>query len=314
MNKKLFSFTLALSLMANTFAGITAGAAVGSEEEIAEKITQVKEEYKPGETYFVSKSAQKLVGYDDTSGDKTQSCEAKDIKNSHGRFGNLWQSMGFANYVFYNVFGEMPKIGYHCNPSEINKNVEVIGRYASKCRYIRGDKDGDVTVENTKTLLAKAKMGDILVLAVEGTCKFSGRAMVVMDVLDDYLTVYHADYKGGCAVTEDTIAIDALADFHCITLLRSANYPYPEPVPPTAVEKLTLSGDDFSLNENVNVTWPKTKTAQKYKISLVNDEGTVIETNETSSLVASFLFEQPGKYRIKVVANNEYGDSEEVTS
>lgn len=309
MSKKIISLLMALSMVIMS-CNVTGFAAVEEEEDIQKQISTVKEVYKPGETYFVSNSDQMYVGEDNIEGDKTQGCFVPGTTNSHGRFGGLWRSMGFAYYVFYNIFGEIPKFGYHCNDSELNQEIEVIGRYASDCGYIRGKVDGKVSEDNIKTLLADAKQGDVLVVAPEKNCNRSGKAMVIMNVTDTFITVYHADYKGNCAVTEDTITYDALADFHCISLLRSADYPYPEPVPPKAVEKVTLSNKDFSLNENVSVTWPLTKNTEKYKVFLVDENDTPVEKGEFKGSVTSFVFKNAGKYRIKVVSNNKYGDGE----
>ena len=300
---------LALTMTASVFSAVSVNAAVKEEDEIPVQISAVKSIYTPGETYFVSNSTQKWVGEDNIEGDKTLKCFAPGTTNSHGRFAGLWESMGFASYVFYNVFGEMPQIGYHCNPNEINDKVEIIGRYATSCRYLKGRNDGDPTEENIRKLLSEAKVGDVLVVAPEKTCKVTGRAMVITGITDAYITVYHADYKGGCAVTEDTISYDALDDFHILTLLRSADYPYPQPVPPEKVEKITLSSKDFSLNENVNITWPIVKYAKEYKVYLVDEYDNVIQDGSFKGSVTSFVFKNPGKFRIKVIAGNEYGDS-----
>ena len=308
MSKRIISLLISLSMILVSF-NATVFATVEDEDDIPEQIATVQSVYKPGETYFVSDSTKKWVGEDNIDGDKTLGCFAPGTTNSHGRFGGLWQSMGFANYVFYNVFGEIPQFGYHCNSNELNEKVEVIGRYASNCRYIRGNVNGDVTVENVKSLLADAKQGDILVVAPEKNCNRTGKAMIVMSVNDTFISVYHADYKGNCAVTEDTIPYDALADFHCVSLLRSTDYPYPQPVPPDAVEKVTLSNKDFSLNENVSITWPITKYTEKYKVYLVDENDNPVQQGEFTSSVTSFVFKNAGKYRVKVVANNKYGDS-----
>ena len=310
MLKKLISSALAFTMLTTIVMTSPVSAFVTDEDEIPQQLSTIKSVYEPGKSYFVSNSNQKYVGEDNIDGDKTQGCFAPGTTNSHGRFGGLWQSMGFANYVFYNVFGEMPRFGYHCNPSELNENVDVIVRYASECRYLRGKTDGEVTAENIDNLMSKAKQGDILVAAPKKGCKDVGRAMVIMNVMDGFVTVYHTDFKGNCAVTEDTIAFDALANFHCLTLLRSADYPYPQPVPPEKVDKITLSDSDFSLNENVNITWPIKKYASKYKVYLLNENDEIVQEGSYRSSVTSFVFKQPGKYRVKVVANNEYGDSE----
>ena len=241
-------------------------ASVSEEDDIITTIESIKSEYEPGINYFVSNSKQKWVGEDNIGGDKTRGCFAPNTTNSHGRFGGLWQSMGFANYVFYNIYDEMPQFGYHCNPSELNDKVEVIARYASNCRYLKGTVNGEVTAANIKALFDKAKIGDILVVAPEKKCNTQGRAMVIEDINDASVLVYQADYKGICAVTTDTITFDALADYHCVSLLRGNDYPYPEPVPPAAVGQVTVSGNEFTLNEHVDVSWKATKHTNKYKV------------------------------------------------
>jgi len=311
--KRLASFILVTAMVMTMFSNITY-AAVTDEEEIITEIKKIQETYKPSESYFVSASTQKWVGTDNIDGDKTQGCFAPGTTNSHGRFGGLWQSMGFANYVFYNLFGEMPQFGYHCNPGELNDNVEIIGRYATQCRYIRGTTDGVVNEENIKKLMEKAKNGDIIVATPTTRCNSVGKAMVIIESSEAYAKVYHADFKGECAVTEDIIPYSALADYHCVTLLRSKNYPYPDPVPPSPIEKMVLSNKDFSLNESVNVSWDKTKHTDGYKVELIDENDNIIESSHSKGTLASFVFKKAGIYRIKVVAYNEFGDSTSVYS
>ena len=308
MLKKITSLLLLVAMVFSMCTNI-AFAAVTEEEEIIEEIENIKATYIPNKTYFVSDSTKKWVGEDNVDGDKTLGCFAPGTTNSHGRFGGLWQSMGFANYVFYNIFGEMPQFGYHCNSGELNENVEVIGRYASQCKYLRGTVDGSVTEDNIKKLLTDAKTGDIIVVAPTKKCNTVGKAMVIIEAKEAYVTVYHADFKGECAITEDMITYSALSNYHCITLLRSKSYPYPDPVPPLAVKNIALSRDDVSLNENVNVSWTKSKHTDEYKVDLVDENGELVQNKEVSGTLASFVFEKAGKYRVRVVANNEYGDS-----
>ncbi|MDO4802264.1 MAG: InlB B-repeat-containing protein, partial [Prevotellaceae bacterium] len=156
----------------------------------------------------------------------------------------------------------------------------------------------------------KAKIGDILVVAPEKKCNTQGRAMIIENINDASVEVYQADYKGNCAVTTDTIAFDAFADYHCVSLLRSTDYPYPEPIPPTAVGTVTVSGNEFDLNESVNVSWNATKHTNKYKVYLLDDANTVIQEKESPGNQTSILFDRAGKYKIRVVAHNEYGDGQ----
>ena len=307
--KKLTSFILALTVIISSFSNV-AFASVADEEEVIKEIKTVQTVYEPSKSYFVSNSTQKWVGEDNIDGDKTQACFAPGTTNSHGRFGGLWQSLGFANYVFYDIFEVMPQFGYHCNPTELNENVEVIGRYASECRYLRGETDGVVNEDNLKKLLITAKPGDIVVVAPKNGCNGSGKAMIVVESRRAYLKVYQADFKGSCAVTEDTITYGALSSYHCVTLLRSKNYPYPDPVPPTAVGDIELSSFNTSLNESVNVSWDKTKYTEGYKVELIDENNDIAEENDVEDPIASFVFKSPGKYKIRIVAYNEYGDSE----
>jgi len=310
MLKKITSLILLITMLCSLSTNI-AFAKANDEDEIIEVIDSIKETYEPNKTYFVSNSTKKWVGEDNIDGDKTLGCFAPGTTNSHGRFGGLWQSMGFANYVFYNVFGEMPEFGYHCNSGELNNNVEVIGRYASHCKYLRGTTDGTITEDNIKLLLNEAKTGDIIIVAPDKKCNIVGKAMVVIEAKEAHVTVYQADFKGQCAVTEDVITYDALANYHCLTLLRSKNYPYPEPIPPAPVGKITLSSNDTSLNESVEVSWNKAKHTKSYRAVLLDaDNGVVSESNSLNTL-ASFVFKKAGKYKIKVIAINEFGESEE---
>lgn len=313
MIKRVTSSLLAVALVMSLFTNVTF-AAVTEEEEIITKIEEIQSVYEPSKSYFVSNSTQKWVGEDNVAGDKTQGCFSPGTTNSHGRFGGLWQSMGFSNYVFYNIFGTMPQFGYHCNSGELNDNVEVIGRYASSCRYLRGNVDGVPTTENIKTLIAKSKIGDIIVVSPKEKCNSSGKAMVIVGVGEAHVDVYHADYTGYCAVTEDMITFDTLAQFHAVTLLRSKNYPYPIPTPPDVVSELKTSTDDISLNESVEINWEAPKRADKFKIYLVDETDQVVEEKETTSTFYSFVFKNSGKYKIKISASNEYGDSELVVT
>lgn len=292
-------------------------AAVQREEEIEAVIENIKTIYEPGKSYFVADSDQAWVGYDNMEGDKTKSCKDKSVNNSHGRFGGLWESMGFAKFVHYSIFGNIPEYDYHCNPGDMDDKLEIIGRYASKCRYLKGDTAGDMSVENMKTLLSGAKVGDIIMVTPKKKCNLDGHAMVVTEVNEASVTVYHANYcVKTCAVTEDVITFDAFADYHCVTLLRSSDYPYAAPVPPAAVDGIKLSSNDLTLNESINVTWNAVATAESYKAILENAEGEALQEEEIpgTSTVCAFLLSNPGNYRIKLVAANVYGDSEPVFS
>ena len=310
MKKRLLSSIIALTVIVGTFPSFSVSAKVADEEEIPTQIGIVQSVYVPEKTHFVSHSTQKWVGEDNIAGDITKGCFEEGTENSHGRFGGLWQSMGFSKYVFYNIFGEIPNFGYHCNESELNDKVEVIGRYATNCKYIRGDVDGTVTVENIKSLLSNAKQGDIIVISPAKKCNSNGKAMIYISSNDAAVNVYHADWTGSCEVTEDSITYDALAMYHCITLLRSTNYPYPQPIPPAEVEKITLDSTDVSLNESVTITWPIVKKAESYTVSFVNSNDENSETSETvTTTLTSHSFTKAGTYKVSVTANNQYGSS-----
>jgi|GEM_PF-3466100 len=311
MIKRLTALLLAV-LMSFSMFNFAVSAEDENEEEVLEKIGTVQEEYVPEKTYFVSKSDQQFVGEDNLDGDKTKGCFAEGTENSHGSFGGVWQSNAFAKYVFNAAFGEVPTYDYHCNPSYLSDNVKLIGRYASKCSHklIRGEIDGDVTVENIKMLISKAKIGDILVLAPKGRCKFTGTSMVIKEINNAGIKVYQADYTGMCAVTENVIAYDAIAKYHCVSLLHSEKYPLIPAIPPEAVSAVTVSSNDFALNENVSVSWMPVKWATSYKVSLIDTNGNnTVKTVEVENTVASFVFEKPGIFKVNVVAVNKHGDS-----
>ncbi len=311
MKIKTLSAVLALVMLMMQVPNISFAAAQ-SEEEIGAVIEEIKTIYEPGKSYFVANSDQKWVGYDNMEGDKTKDCEDKSVNNSHGRFGGLWESMGFAKFVHYSIFGDIPEYDYHCNPGNMNDKIEIIGRYASKCRHLKGDIDGDMTAENMKKLLSGAKVGDIVMVTPKKKCNLAGHAMVVTEVNEASVTVYHANYGvKTCAVTEDVLTFDAFSDYHCVTLLRSPDYPYPAPVPPNAVEGIKLSSNDLTLNENVNVSWNMAATAESYKVILESVEGEKVQEEEIpgTSTVCAFLLDSPGSYKIKLVATNEYGAS-----
>lgn len=310
MSKKIISLLLTLSMLISMFTTVSVNAAVGDEEEIPTQIGTVQSVYVPEKTHFVSHSTKKWVGEDNIDGDITKGCFEEGTENSHGRFGGLWQSMGFSKYVFYNVFGEIPNFGYHCNEGELNDKVEVIGRYATDCKYIRGDVNGTVTIENIKTLLSEAKQGDIIVISPAKKCNRNGKAMIYMSSNEAAVNVYHADWTGSCEVTEDSITYDALAMYHCITLLRSTNYPYPQPIPPMPVEKITVDSTDVSLNESITITWPIVKKAESYTVSYMNANGENIGDSETvTTTLTSHSFTSPGTYKVCITANNQYGSS-----
>ena len=49
---------------------------------------------------------------------------------------------------------------------------------------------------------------------------------------------------------------------------------------------------------------------EKYKVSLVDENDSIIEEKEHKSNITSFVFKKAGKYKIKINAVNEYGESE----
>lgn len=317
MLKRVLSFVLAACMLMPLFGTFPVFAAVDSEEDILGKIDEIQTDYIPGKTYFVASSSVIWAGEENNiDGDKSQSCDSYIITNTHGRFGGLFQSSGFAAYVFNALYDEIPSFDFHGNPSMLSENIEVVGRYASKCNFLRGEVDGEVNVDNITELLGEALAGDILVVTPKRGCNGKGKAMVVTSVNESSVTVYQADYKGECAVTVDTIPFNAISDYHCVTLIRSKSYPYPQPVPPAAVDaaSIILSGSEFSLNESLSLSWSDVKYADSYKAYLVDENGTAVSEAVCSSGIVSFLFDSAGTYRVKLIAVNEYGDSEAVYS
>lgn len=321
MKRLLFPFVVLLFLALLPAAALAVGETdqplrVECQADIPEVLENVKEAFAPGYTFFVSHSQQKWVGTDNMEGDVSRPCSDKEVGNSHGRFGAAWQSNGFARYVFYYIFGTIPHYDYHCNPASLNGAAVVVARYASPCASLRGDVKGEVTErELTGMFLAKAKPGDLIVLAPKGQCKLKGVSMVLLEARDAGVMVYHADYTGQCAVTEDMIPYSALADYHCVTLLRAANYPAKALLPARSVSQLTLSATDLPLNENLTLNWLPGKYAADYAVTLVPEEGqadpVLLEASETA---ASFSFEAPGVYHVEVVSRNSEGSSEPLRS
>ena len=308
MKKIVLCSLLAITAAISCLNAHVAAAPKEDTETVIEKLEQTKTVYVPGKNFFVSHSDQRWVGEDNYSGDKDFGCFAPDTVNSHGRFGGVWQSNGFAKYVYNTIFGDIPQYDYHCNPESIKGNVELVGRYASKCSNLKGTTDGQVTVDNIELLLSKTKVGDILVVASKGLCKLSGTSMIIAEINNAGIVVYQADYTGQCAVTENAISYDALAKYHLVALLHSTNYPLWPEEPPKPAHNLSISGDDFALNQNISASWNKTKWTDEYEVALVDAQTLQeVESITTTSLVASFTFSQPGKYKISDKGKNEYG-------
>lgn len=313
MSKRILALFLATFMLFGTLQPISVFAATENEEEVIDRIDSVKDEYEPNKSFFVSDSPEhvRMVGEDNMEGDKTQGCFTPGTDNSHGRFGGLWQSNGFAKYVFNMAFGSIPMYDYHCNPSSISEKIEVVGRYSSNCRLLRGEVDGEVTLENIKTLLSKAKAGDILVLTPKNRCNMTSQSMIIQEVNNAGIIVYQADFSGYCAVTENTITFDAIADYHCVSLLTSKDYPLSPEEAPGAVEEVTVSALDYALNENISVSWPNEKWATSYNVSLIETEsGKTVEYKDVPRNMCTFSLNYPGEFKIGVVAINAFGNSE----
>lgn len=314
MSKRVFSLLLTLLMLCGTIQPISVYAATENEAEVVNRIDSVKKSYEPNKTFFVSNSPEhvRMVGEDNMEGDKTQGCFTPNTDNSHGRFGGLWQSNGFAKYVFNMAFGSIPMYDYHCNPSSINdEKIEVVGRYADKCRLLRGDVDGEVTLENIKTLLSKAKAGDILVLTPKKRCNMTSQSMIIQEVNNAGVVVYQADFQGYCAVTENTITFDAIADYHCVSLLTSKDYPMEPEEAPNAVESVTVNALDYALNENIQVSWKNEVWATSYNVSLVDVEsGKTVEYKDVPGNMCTFSLNYPGEFKVGVVAINSFGNSD----
>lgn len=314
MLKKTLALLLAAFMFIGTAQPISVLAATENEAEVVNRIDSVKDNYEPNKTFFVSNSPEhvRMVGEDNMDGDKTKGCFADGTDNSHGRFGGLWQSNGFAKYVFNMSFGSIPMYDYHCNPSSINSDkIEVVGRYADECRLLRGNVDGEVTVENVKTLLSKAKAGDILVLTPKNRCNLTSQSMVIQEVNNAGAVVYQADFSGNCVVTENTVTFDAIAEYHCVSLLTSKDYPMSPEEAPGKVQSVAVSQLDYALNENISVSWQNEKWATSYNVSLVEiDSGKTVEYKDVPGNMCTFSLNYPGEFKIGVVARNSFGDSE----
>ena len=314
--KLIFLCIILVSLLGSAAFAADAGGTVRAAEttaEVDELIEGVKSTYLPSYSYFVSCSTQMWVGYDDHSGDLTKPCTDLNAGNSHGRFGGLWQSNGFARFVFYNTFATFPAYDYHCNPSSLNDNVVLIGRYGSRCGVSRGNFDGIVTAENMKELFSEAKKGDLIVLAPRGLCRMTGTTMVFLEATESEVKVYQADYTGSCVVTEDSIPYSTLASYHCVSLLRASNYPTVDYLAPSEVVKLEVSAENVPEGENVTATWLKAKYAAEYRVTLRNEQGIVLSraTTETTQVFSDLA---PGTYEVQVEAINDKGTSAAVSA
>ena len=281
--------------------------------DITDLIYGIRSTYLPSYSYFVSHSTQMWVGEDNTSGDLTQPCTNVTVGNSHGRFGGLWQSNGFARFVFYRVFGTYPAYDYHCNPSSLNDNVILVGRCASNCRLLRGGANREVTPESVKELLSQGKMGDLIVLAPQGLCRQTGTTMVFLEANEAGIKVYQADYTGSCVVTEDTVPYSTLASYHCVSLLRAVNYPTEDYLAPVSVTQVTVSSRNLPQGDNLTVTWLPAKYATDYRLSVMSDDA-VVSTLVTDTTTHVFTDLAPGSYRVQVEAFNDKGQSDPTLS
>lgn len=283
--------------------------------DIQEIVDVVKSTYIPDYTYFVAHSPQKWVGQDNVDGTITEPCSNKEVQNTHGRYGNAWQSNGFARFVFYHVFGSVPTYDYHSNAASLSSNVKVVGRYATSCGEIRGKVDGSPTEQNLKKLFAQARIGDIIVLAPKSTCFLKGTSMVFLEAGNAGVKVYQADYTGACAVSEITLPYSTLAEYHCVSLLRAKNYPTEQYLEPVKVAQVSTSAQAYAHNENVDITWLPAKYATSYQLDLVNSRGEVVcSRTDLTGQMLSLTGVQPGTYTAKVVAINDKGRSEEAES
>lgn len=321
MKKRFLSLLLLCVLLVSCLC-TAAFAAVAKDEvhaaesvaDVVDLIDGVKSTYIPDYTYFVAQSAQKWVGQDNMDGEITEPCDNRDVLNSHGRFGDAWQSNGFARFVFYRVFGEIPAYDYHCNSASLHGGVDLVARYASKCKEIRGKTDGVVNESNLKDLFSQAKIGDIIVAAPNGTCFLKGTSMIFLEATDGGVKVYQADYTGACAVTETTIPYATMAKYHCVSLLRAENYPTEEYLVPEKVAQVTLSSDGYAHNENVTITWLPTKYAFEYQVELLNKSDQVVYVETVTETALSLTGMAPGTYRAQVTAVNDKGSSDPTCS
>ena len=317
MTKRLLSLFLLCALVSSCLCSAAYAADTGTEVHVAESVVDiidliegVQSTYIPDYTYFVAQSAMKWVGEDNIAGDISEPCTNRDILNTHGRFGNAWQSNGFARLVFFRVFGTVPAYDYHCNPASLNDAVEVIGRFGSNCRESRGHFDGPVTEASMKSLFSQAKVGDILVAAPVGACSLKGVSMVFLEATAAGVRVYQADYTGACAVTESTIPYSTLAKYHCVTLLRATNYPTEEYLAPVTVPQVTLSSEAYAHNENVTASWLPAKYATEYQVDLVDINDQVVYSATVTETILSLTDVAPGTYCVQVTAMNDKGYSD----
>ena len=314
MNKRILPLlllcVLLLSVPCLAVSPASAGETVHAAEttaDIPDLIDGVRSAYVPDYTYFVAKSDALWVGEDNTDGEITMPCTNKAVGNTHGRFGGLWQSHGFGRLVFYRVFGTYAAYDYHCNPSSLNENVVVVGRLGSQCRELRGRTDALVSETTVKDLMAKAKIGDLIVCAPKNLCSMMGQTMVFLEANDVGVKVYQADYTGSCAVTEQTIPYTTLAAYHCMTVLRASNYPTVDYLAPRPVQQVTLSTVNATHNENVTVTWLPAKYAMSYLVELVNDENQIIFTESVTETSYTLMNMAPDTYTVRITAVNDKG-------
>ncbi len=147
----------------------------------------------------------------------------------------------FAGRVFRMIFeyDTSPNVNYHGDYDSNNHNTTLIGRMYTpmSCSIIScGGKDpvsqeakaltlGQVTIENTRTLMSMAMVGDIL----QGHRGDGVHTMIVQSVnyendIPVSVTVYHGNWNS--QVTISTFSIETLVETydHALSLFRSTNY------------------------------------------------------------------------------------------
>lgn len=141
-------------------------------------------------------------------------------------WGGAIQCFGFARMVFSKLFGcEMPYAYMNAYRYKYvdNNNVVLIGQL----------EEGNVTVDNLKTLLAKAKLGDII--QASGVTQHT---MMVVSVNDIGVEVYDCNWKTStdqpdCVINQHVISYEYLSERYNqhndksaagFSLYRAANY------------------------------------------------------------------------------------------
>ena len=83
---------------------------------------------------------------------------------------------------------------------------------------------------------------------------------------------------------------------------------------PNSIKKINLNkGLVYALGDTATATWEKAKNADFYKIYLYKPSGEEVVKNVNSTNYITPALNKSGKYTIKIVASNAFGDSDEMT-